>query len=143
GADGQWTDKSDPLAFHTQVPPETASVVFESTYQWQDQEWLEQRAAEAAVERPMSVYEVHLGSWRKHPDGQFYTYEEVADALVPYVQHLGFTRVELLPVMEHPFGGSWGYQVTSYFDPASRFGDPDGFRLLVARLHQAGIGVIV
>ena len=143
GADGVWRDKSDPLAFHTQVPPETASVVFESTYTWNDQEWLNHRAGRHHIEEPMSVYEVHLGSWRKHYDGRTYNYYELADSLVPYVQDLGFTHVEFMPVMEHPFGGSWGYQVTSYFAPTARFGDPDGFRHLVDRLHQAGIGVIV
>jgi 1,4-alpha-glucan branching enzyme len=91
----------------------------------------------------MSVYEMHLGSWKKHHGGGSYTYEEVADSLVEYVTDLGFTHVEFMPVMEHPFGGSWGYQVTSYFAPTARFGNPDGFRYLVDRLHQAGIGVLV
>nr|WP_110182554.1 1,4-alpha-glucan branching protein GlgB [Nocardioides solisilvae] len=143
GADGVWRDKADPMAFHTQVPPETASVVFGSAHEWGDQEWMTARTRRQPVNGPMSVYEMHLASWRRHPDGRTYTWEEIADALVPYVQDLGFTHVELMPVMEHPFGGSWGYQVTSYFAPTSRFGDPDGFRLLVDRLHQAGVGVIV
>ncbi|MDP3969677.1 MAG: 1,4-alpha-glucan branching protein GlgB [Nocardioides sp.] len=138
GADGTWHDKADPMAFHTQVPPETASVVFESGYAWSDDAWMEERAALAHHDRPMSVYEVHLGSWRR---GR--SYAELAEELTAYVVELGFTHVELMPVMEHPFGGSWGYQVTSYFAPTSRFGDPDGFRLLVDRLHQAGIGVLV
>ncbi|WP_104105848.1 1,4-alpha-glucan branching protein GlgB [Nocardioides sp. 616] len=142
-ADGVWREKADPMAFHTQVPPETASVVFESDYTWNDQEWLRQRAERRHVDEPMSIYEMHLASWRRHPDGRIYTWSEIADQLVDYVRDLGFTHVELMPVMEHPFGGSWGYQVTSYFAPTSRMGDPDGFRLLVDRLHQAGIGVIV
>jgi 1,4-alpha-glucan branching enzyme len=144
GADGVWRDKSDPMAFHTQVPPETASVVFESSYTWGDDEWMEERAsAPRPDQRPMSVYEVHLGSWRRHQDGSPLSYEELAEQLTAYVEEMGFTHVEFLPVMEHPFGGSWGYQVTSYYAPTSRFGDPDGFRHLVDRLHQAGIGVIV
>ncbi|QBR91676.1 1,4-alpha-glucan branching protein GlgB [Nocardioides euryhalodurans] len=143
GADGQWREKADPMAFHTEVPPMTSSVVFESTYTWGDDEWMAARASgEPPVEHAMSTYEMHLGSWRKR-DGQVMTYAELADELVPYLTDLGFTHVEFLPVMEHPFGGSWGYQVTSYFAPTARFGDPDGFRHLVDRLHQAGIGVIV
>ncbi len=143
GADGQWREKADPMAFHTEIPPATSSVVYESTYTWSDDEWMTRRAASAPVREAMSVYEMHLGSWRKHLDGEAYTYAEMADHLVPYLTDLGFTHVEFLPVMEHPYGGSWGYQVTSYFAPTARFGDPDGFRLLVDRLHQAGIGVIV
>ena len=144
GADGQWRDKADPMAFYTEVPPATASRVFESKHQWTDDDWMTQRAA---VGRPdqqaMSVYEVHLGSWRKHEGGGPLTYDELAEELTMYVADMGFTHVELLPVMEHPFGGSWGYQVTSYYAPTARFGDPDGFRRLVQALHNAGIGVIV
>jgi 1,4-alpha-glucan branching enzyme len=138
GPDGSWNEKADPMAFHTEVPPATSSVVFDSKYTWSDAEWMDGRSQDAAHERPMSVYEMHLGSWRT---GR--SYAALADELVPYLVELGFTHVELLPVMEHPFGGSWGYQVTSYFAPTARLGDPDGFRLLVDRLHQAGIGVIV
>ncbi|HJR39412.1 MAG TPA: 1,4-alpha-glucan branching protein GlgB [Nocardioidaceae bacterium] len=143
GADGQWREKADPMAFHTETPPQTSSVVFESGYSWADETWMTRRAEGGQHEKPMSVYEMHLGSWRKHHDGRPYTYGELADHLVPYLQELGFTHVELMPPMEHPFGGSWGYQVTSYFAPTSRFGTPDDFRHLVDRLHQAGIGVIV
>ncbi len=138
GADGQWREKADPMAYHTEVPPATSSVVFESTYAWGDAAWLEARAQGAAHAAPMSVYEVHLMSWRR---GR--SYRELAEELTAYVVDMGFTHVELLPVMEHPFGGSWGYQVTSYYAPTARLGDPDGFRYLVDRLHQAGIGVIV
>jgi 1,4-alpha-glucan branching enzyme len=139
GADGQWREKADPMAYHTETPPLTSSVVFESNYTWQDDGWMTARAAHPDVHaRPMSVYEMHLGSWRRDR-----SYAELADELVPYLTDLGFTHVEFLPVMEHPFGGSWGYQVTSYFAPTARFGDPDAFRYLVDRLHQAGIGVIV
>jgi 1,4-alpha-glucan branching enzyme len=143
GADGQWREKADPMAFHTEVPPATSSVVFESTYEWNDDAWMAERAGRQPHAEPMSVYEMHLGSWKKHHGGGTYTYEEVADSLVDYVTDLGFTHVEFMPVMEHPFGGSWGYQVTSYFAPTARFGNPDGFRYLVDRLHQAGIGVLV
>ena len=138
GRDGVWRQKADPMANLAETPPANASVVTESSYEWSDAAWLERRAQAEAYAEPMSVYEVHLGSWRK---GR--SYRELADELVAYVNDMGFTHVELMPVMEHPFGGSWGYQVTSYFAPTSRFGDPDDFRLLIDKLHQAGIGVIV
>jgi 1,4-alpha-glucan branching enzyme len=138
GADGVWRQKLDPLAFHTEVPPETAGVVYTSRYEWKDDDWLEQRARRQAHAEPMSVYELHLGSWR-----QGLSYTQLADELVDYVAEMGFTHVELLPVAEHPFGGSWGYQVSAYYAPTARFGTPDEFRYLVDRLHQAGIGVLV
>ena len=144
GADGIWRDKADPMAFWAEVPPATASRIFASSHTWTDDEWMAERAANPrADQRPMSIYEVHLGSWRKHPGAGPYTYDELAEHLTAYVSEMGFTHVELLPVMEHPFGGSWGYQVTSYYAPTARFGDPDGFRRLVDALHDAGIGVIV
>jgi 1,4-alpha-glucan branching enzyme len=142
GADGHWSDKADPLASRTEVPPATGSVVHESTYEWNDADWLAARTEGDNADKPVSVYEVHLGSWRFR-DGRMMTYRELADDLVGYVTWLGFTHVEFLPVMEHPFGGSWGYQVTSYFAPSARFGDPDDLRYLIDRLHQAGIGVIL
>ncbi|HET9945783.1 MAG TPA: 1,4-alpha-glucan branching protein GlgB [Actinomycetes bacterium] len=138
GQDGVWRQKADPVAFRAEVPPATASVVFSSDYEWGDDAWMQQRRERDPITGPMSTYEVHLGSWR-----QGLGYRELADQLVGHVQYLGFTHVELLPVAEHPFGGSWGYQVSSYFAPTSRFGSPDDFRYLVDRLHQAGIGVIV
>ncbi len=138
GADGRWREKADPLATHTEVPPARASAVFESQYVWSDGEWMARRAGRTPAASPMSIYEVHLGSWRRGK-----SYRDLGEELVAYVRRLGFTHVELLPVMEHPFGGSWGYQVTSYFAPTARFGDPDDFRHLVDRLHQAGIGVIL
>ncbi len=143
GADNRWREKADPMAFATEVPPLTSSVVFESRYHWGDDEWMAARARSTSHDQPMSVYEMHLGSWRKHHDGSVYHYGQLADALVPYLQEMGFTHVEFLPVMEHPYGGSWGYQVTSYYAPTARFGDPDGLRHLIDRLHQAGIGVLV
>jgi 1,4-alpha-glucan branching enzyme len=145
GADGSWREKADPMAFHTEEPPATSSVVFESSHEWTDDEWMSSRAerGSSAHTEPMSVYEVHLGSWRRRSDGTPLTYDELAEQLADYVSELGFTHVEFLPVMEHPFGGSWGYQVTSYYAPTARYGDPDGFRRLVDRLHGAGIGVIL
>ena len=138
GKDGHWRQKADPMARRTEVPPQTASVVAETTYAWADSEWMIDRPKHQPHSQPMSVYEVHLGSWR-----QGLSYRDLARDLVEYVKETGFTHVELLPVMEHPFGGSWGYQVTSYFAPTSRFGNPDDFRYLVDALHQAGIGVIL
>lgn len=136
--DGSWRQKADPLAKGTEHPPATASVVIESGYTWSDEQWIERRATGDPHGGPMSIYEVHLGSWRPGLG-----YRELADQLTQYVLELGFTHVELLPVAEHPFGGSWGYQVSSYYAPTSRFGHPDDFRHLVDRLHEAGIGVIL
>nr|NLD40408.1 1,4-alpha-glucan branching enzyme [Actinomycetales bacterium] len=136
--DGSWHEKADPLARATEVPPSTASVITDTHYEWEDEKWLEKRAETNPHTGPMSVYEVHLSSWRPG-----LSYRELADELVEYVSDLGFTHVELMPVAEHPFGGSWGYQVTSYFAPTARMGVPDDFRYLVDKLHQAGIGVIL
>jgi 1,4-alpha-glucan branching enzyme len=137
GADGHWRDKADPMAFRTEVPPARASIVHQSRYEWNDEVWLAQRPSSLHA-HPMSVYEVHLGSWRR---GR--SYRELAVELAAYVTELGFTHVEFLPVAEHPFGGSWGYQVTSYYAPTARFGHPDDFKFLVDTLHQAGIGVLL
>ncbi|MFY0406165.1 1,4-alpha-glucan branching protein GlgB [Solicola sp. PLA-1-18] len=136
--DGRWTDKADPMAQYAQQPPQTASVVYRSDYTWDDAAWMTQRAASRPHAEPMSIYELHLGSWRLG-----LTYREIAAELADYVRDAGFTHVELMPVMEHPFGGSWGYQVSGYYAPTSRFGEPDDFRFLVDTLHQAGIGVIL
>ena len=138
GSDSVWRDKADPMARRTEVPPQTASIVDTTDYTWNDSAWMASREANPAHSSPMSCYEVHLGSWR-----QGLSYKELAEQLVEYVSWLGYTHVELMPVAEHPFGGSWGYQVTSYYAPTSRFGSPDELRYLVDRLHQAGIGVIV
>jgi 1,4-alpha-glucan branching enzyme len=138
GKDGTWHEKADPLAFATEVPPLTSSVVTRSTYDWKDGGWMDARARSRPVFEAMSVYEVHLGSWRRG-----LSYAEMAGQLTEYVADMGFTHVELMPVMEHPYGGSWGYQVTSYYAPTARFGTPDELRHLIDRLHQAGIGVIV
>jgi 1,4-alpha-glucan branching enzyme len=143
--DGHLRLKADPLAFATELPPATASVVAESSYQWGDDEWLEARRATDPLHRPLSVYEVHLGSWRRVPEegNRPLTYRELATQLVDYVAQQGFTHVELLPVSEHPYAPSWGYQVSSYFAPTSRFGTPDDFRALVDAFHARAIGVIV
>jgi 1,4-alpha-glucan branching enzyme len=138
GPDGRWREKADPLAQATETPPRTASRVYRSEYEWADADWLARRADTAWHERPVSIYEVHLGSWRPGLG-----YRQLADELVSYVEDLGFTHVEFLPVAEHPFGGSWGYQITSYYAPTARFGEPDDFRYLVDRLHAAGIGVLL
>ena len=138
GPDGVWRDKADPMATYAETPPATASVVYESAHEWQDGDWLSDRAVRQPLVSPMSVYEVHLGSWRPG-----LSYRQLAVELAAYVTDLGFTHVEFLPVAEHPFGGSWGYQVTSYYAPTARFGSPDDFRYLVDTLHQAGIGVII
>ena len=141
---GKLRIKADPLAFRTEVPPMNASVVFESAYGWQDADWLNQRPADPLAQ-PVSIYEVHLGSWRLNPleGNRPLTYAELGEELAEYVSSLGFTHVELLPVMEHPYAPSWGYQVTGYFAPTARFGLPDDFRAFVDRLHSAGIGVIL
>ena len=136
--EGHWREKADPMAFSTEPPPATGSVVTASDFAWSDEDWIADREAHSAATSPMSIYEVHLGSWRKG-----LSYRELAEQLVQYVIDLGFTHVEFLPVAEHPFGGSWGYQVTSYYAPTARFGSPDDFRYLVDQLHAAGIGVIV
>jgi 1,4-alpha-glucan branching enzyme len=146
GEHGQLSLRADPFAFATEVPPSNASVVTQSTYEWQDAAWFAERAAADLLHAPVSIYECHLGSWRHTKDGDGWrplTYREVADILPGYLTDLGFTHVEFLPVAEHPFSGSWGYQVTGYYAPTARFGTPDDFRYLVDRLHEAGIGVIV
>lgn len=138
GADGHWRQKADPLARATEIPPATASIVFDSSHDWTDQSWMEARSHGDPHNSAMSIYELHLGSWRWGRD-----YRQLADELTKYVVEMGFTHVELMPVAEHPFNGSWGYQVTSYYAPTSRFGNPDDFRHLVNTLHNAGIGVLI
>ncbi len=141
---GQVALKADPYARRFESPPRTASLTSGSeTYAWQDQSWMAARRNHDWLHAPLSVYEVHAGSWRRHPDGREYSYRELAEYLVPYVRDLGFTHVELMPVMEHPFGGSWGYQVIGNYAATSRYGSPDDFRYLVDQLHQAGLGVIL
>ena len=138
GADGVWRLKADPFAQFCEAAPHTASIVYESQYAWNDEQWLYYRGLKKQYEEPVSIYEVHLGSWRRG-----LTYLELAEQLVEYVSWQGYTHVELMPAAEHPYEGSWGYHVTGYFAPISRFGSPDEFRHLVNALHEAGIGVIV
>jgi 1,4-alpha-glucan branching enzyme len=142
---GYRVDKADPYAVRDEVPPRTGSVVWDLEYRWRDQKWMAARAEKQKAAAPMSIYEVHLGSWRRVPDenNRPLTYREAAGALAHYAREMGFTHIELLPVMEHPFAGSWGYQTTGHFAPTSRFGTPQDFMYLVDTLHQAGIGVIL
>lgn len=135
--------KSDPYAAFNEPPPGNASIVFGSRYRWKDESWMARRSATPALDVPISIYEVHPGSWRRHADGRYLSYRELADELVSYVTDMGYTHVELLPVSEHPFDGSWGYQPVGLFAPTQRFGNPDDFRYLVDACHRAGIGVIV
>ena len=132
--------KADPYGFYAEQPPGNASIVYDhSRYDWQDRSWRHH----AGHDRPISIYEVHLGSWKRHPDGSWLSYRELSEQLVPYVRELGFTHIELLPVMEHPFSGSWGYQLTGLFATTSRFGSPDDFKFFVDTCHLAGLGVIL
>ena len=136
--------KADPYAFCCEHPPKSASVVWGlDNHQWQDQEWMDTRAERDLLKSPMAVYEVHFGSWMRGPMGQVLTYRDLAVKLVEYVRQMGYTHIELLPPMEHPFSGSWGYQIIGYFAPTSRFGTPDDFKFFVDSCHRAGIGVIV
>src|SRR5262245_23897212 len=137
-------DKADPYGFWHEVPPQSGSVVWDLDYRWGDRAWMSDRRAGNSLDAPISIYEVHLGSWRRNvEEDRPLTYRELAAPLAEHVASVGFSHVELLPVMEHPFGGSWGYQVTGYFAPTSRFGSPQDFMYLVDYLHQRGIGVIL
>ena len=140
---GHVLEKADPLAFATEVPPRSASVVWDLEYTWNDRAWMERRAERNALHAPMAIYEVHLGSWRRGENGRWLTFRELAPLLADHVSHMGFTHVEFLPVMEHPFYGSWGYQTTGYFAPTARYGHPQDFMYLIDVLHQNGIGVIL
>ncbi len=136
-------DKADPFAFYAEVPPKTASIVQSLDYGWGDQEWMTSRQRRNGLDAPISIYEMHLGSWRRKPDGTWLGYRELAPQLIEHLQRCGFTHVEFLPIMEHPFYGSWGYQTTSYFAPTSRYGSPADFMFLIDQLHQHGIGVVL
>lgn len=135
--------KADPFAFTAESRPGTASRIADMSYEWNDGGWMEKRAGFDTFRSPMNIYEMHLGSWRRHEDGTFLTYVELADILPDYLNDMGYTHVEFLPIMEHPFDSSWGYQVTGYYAPTSRFGSPGDLRYLIDRCHQAGIGVIL
>lgn len=141
---GHRAEKADPYAFYCEVPPKSASVVWDiDKYSWNDTEWMGARERTDLLKQPVTIYEVHLESWLRGPYNQTLTYRELADTLVQYVKKMGYTHIELLPVLEHPFSGSWGYQVIGYYAPTSRFGTPDDFMYFVDRCHQEGIGVIV
>jgi 1,4-alpha-glucan branching enzyme len=144
GPDGFWAQKSDPYAFAAELRPRTASVVCDlSRYQWNDAAWIEQRGQTKWHERPISVYEVHLGSWKRQDGWRWLTYRELAEQMIPYVKEMGYTHIELMPIAEHPFDGSWGYQTSGYYAPTSRFGSPDDFRYFVDCCHQENIGIIL
>lgn len=146
GNNGEHLYKGDPYAHHWEVKPKTASIIWDVSYQWKDEAWMKGRKKNNALNAPFSVYEVHLGSWRR-PDAnnedKYYTYPEITKLLVPYVKEMGFTHVEMMPVMEHPFDGSWGYQQTGYFAPTSRFGTPQQFMEMIEAFHAENIGVIL
>ena len=138
--------KTDPYGYSTELRPDNASVFCElDGYKWKDDAWLRERAAhkDDFYSRPMNIYEVHAGSWKKNADGSFYTYRQLADELVPYVRDMGYTHIELMPVAEHPFDGSWGYQICGYYAPTSRYGTPHDFMALIDAAHRVGIGVIL
>lgn len=143
--DGRQLEKADPFAFYFESPPKTASITWEHKYKWNDGDWMQNRMSRTGQSAPFSVYEVHFGSWRRNPDqeSRSLSYGEMAVELVDYVKAHGFTHVEFMPIMEHPFFGSWGYQITGYFAPTSRYGAPEDFMYLIDKLHQAGIGVIL
>ncbi len=142
--DGELRYKADPYGFHAETRPETASKFYDiEGYKWKDGKWMEKRKSAAVYDSPINIYEVHVGSWKLHEDGNFLSYRQLADELTKYVKEMGYTHIELLPVCEHPFDGSWGYQVTGYFAPTSRYGEPKDFMYFVDKCHREGIGVIL
>ncbi len=140
---GIWTEKANPFARLCEHPPKTASVVWNAEYKWKDADWMGYRKDKNGLDRPYSVYEVHLGSWKRDKDNEFLSYKELAKDLVSYVKEMGYTHIEFMPIMEYPYDPSWGYQLTGYFAPTSRFGSPEEFKLLVDTFHQNDIGVIL
>ena len=142
--DGRTLLKADPYAVHQETRPATGSKVYElSDYPWKDTKWQETNRSGSILEKPVNIYEIHFGSWKQHEDGNFLSYREMADELVPYVKQMGYTHIEMLPIMEYPFDGSWGYQVTGYFAPTSRYGVPEDLMYFIDKCHQANLGVIL
>ncbi len=143
-ADGRLLMKADPYAVHQETRPGTASKVYDlPTYKWTDSDWFARQKETSVLDKPVNIYEIHFGSWKQHEDGTFLTYREMADELVPYVKDMGYTHIEMMPIMEYPFDGSWGYQVTGYFAPTSRYGVPEDLMYFMDTCHKAGIGVIL
>ncbi len=141
---GYMVTKADPVGFASELRPKNASVVWNiNKYQWNDDQWLAERAQKHADDQPISIYELHIGSWRRKYGWEWLTYRDLITDLIPYIKDMGFTHIELLPVSEHPFDGSWGYQVTGFFAPSSRYGTPDDFMAFIDACHQAGIGVLI
>ncbi|MEB0302175.1 1,4-alpha-glucan branching protein GlgB, partial [Mucilaginibacter sp. 5C4] len=142
---GEDLEKSDPFALRWELPPRTASIVADTFYEWKDQDWMANRYQYTALDKPYSVYEMHLGSWARSPESpeEFLSYRQLADTLVPYVKEMGFTHVEFMPLMEHPYYPSWGYQITGFFAASCRYGTPQDLMFLIEKFHEAGIGVIL
>ena len=143
-ADGRLLMKADPYAVHQETRPGTASKVYDlPSYKWTDSDWFARQKEVSVLDKPVNIYEIHFGSWKQHEDGTFLTYREMADTLVPYVKDMGYTHIEMMPIMEYPFDGSWGYQVTGYFAPTSRYGVPEDLMYFMDTCHKVGIGVIL
>ncbi|MBR5155879.1 MAG: 1,4-alpha-glucan branching protein GlgB [Clostridia bacterium] len=142
-AGGEIILKADPFAFESEVRPSTASVVADMDYEWKDSKWIKKREATQPYDQPINIYELHFGSWRQHEDGSLYTYSEMAKELIPYVKEMGYTHIELMPICEYPFDGSWGYQVSGYFSANSRYGKPGELKAFIDKCHTSGIGVIM